>query len=341
MNALRLVLPGLSLSVAIALLADWSARLPGPQSLGLSALTLAILGGMLLGHTVYPRLADMCTAGVALAKTRLLRLGIVLYGFRLTFQAVTTVGWAGVLIDALVLSSTFLLAWQVGRRLLGVDEESVILIGAGSAICGAAAVLATEPVVRAAPERVTVAVSTVVVFGTLAMFLYPVLHALGSTWGISDFAFGMFTGSTVHEVAQAVAAGRAISETAATSAVITKLLRVMMLAPFLMLLSAWLAGRSSRAQRPSARIALPWFALGFLVVTGFNSLALLPAPVTATLVTLDNLLLATAMAALGLTTHLSAFRLAGPRPLLLAAVLFLWLVAGGSLINATVLRLMP
>jgi uncharacterized integral membrane protein (TIGR00698 family) len=209
-----------------------------------------------------------------------------------------------------------------------------MLIGAGSSICGAAAVMATEPVVRGRSDQVTVAVSTVVVFGTLAIFLYPVLYHANQRFGpfaVSPTAYGIFAGSTIHEVAQVVAAGRAIGEAAADTAVITKMVRVMMLAPFLVILSTVLS-RTSGAGAPR-RITVPWFALGFIAVTAFNSLNLLPRSFIDAAVRVDTLLLAMAMAALGLGTRLSAIRAAGAKPLALAALLFGWLICGGVGIN--------
>lgn len=121
--------------------------------------------------------------------------------------------------------------------MFGLDKHTSWLIGAGSSICGAAAVLATEPVVKAEASKVTVAVATVVIFGTVAIFLYPAIYPLMSQW-FSPETFGIYIGSTVHEVAQVVAAGHAISPDAENAAVISKMLRVMMLAPFLILLAA-------------------------------------------------------------------------------------------------------
>jgi len=330
-------IPGLALALTLSLGALYAAGLPWFSQLGLSALTLAIVGGMVLGNTVYPRIAVHSHAGIAFAKGHILRLGIILFGFKLTFQDIAAVGVGGILIDACVLTSTFFLAFWLGRRKLGLDEQSVILIGAGSSICGAAAILATEPVIKAQAEKVAVAVATVVVFGTLAMFLYPLLFSMTHALGVSEFAFGIFTGSTVHEVAQAVAAGRAVSEQAANSAVITKMIRVMMLAPFLLILSACLNRRhasESGGDSDKRPITIPWFALGFLAMAGFNSLSWLPQAWVAQLIALDNLLLAMAMGALGLTTHVSAIRKAGSKPMVLATALFAWLLIGGTLINS-------
>lgn len=162
------LLLGLALCAAIAWLAMRAGENSWLQTHGLSALTIAIVLGMLLGNTVFPRIAEHCAPGVVFSKQNLLRLGIVLYGLRLTFQDIAQVGVNGVLIDACMLMSTFALAYVVGVKLFKLDRNAVMLIGAGSSICGAAAVMATEPVLRARSEQVTVAVSTVVVSWYLA-----------------------------------------------------------------------------------------------------------------------------------------------------------------------------
>ncbi len=341
------MLPGLALAGGVALVAIELGKIAWLQANGISALTLAIVLGMLVGNTVYARIAPASAAGVGFSKQKLLRLGIILYGLRLTFQDIGNVGMAGVVIDALVLCSTFALSWFVGTRVLGLDRKTAMLIGAGSSICGAAAVMAAEPVVRGRAEQVTVAVSTVVVFGTLAMFLYPALYHLNEQYqliSMSPGAYGIFAGSTIHEVAQVVAAGRAISEEAANTAVIAKMVRVMMLAPFLIVLSAYLS-RSKDASdvqpqgapaQKSGGVVIPWFAFGFVVVAGLNSLAILPKPLVGVMVDIDTALLAMAMAALGLTTHASAIRKAGIKPLALAALLAAWLLGGGLAIHSGV-----
>ena len=244
--------PGIALAGALALVAMQLATLPWLLANGISALTLAIVLGMIVGNTVYPRIAERGAPGVTFSKQILLRAGIILFGLRLTFQDIADVGLAGVVIDALVLSSTFALSWWAGTRLFGLDRKTALLIGAGSSICGAAAVMAAEPVVRGRAAQVTVAVSTVVVFGTVSIFLYPALYHLNEHYQLltmSPTGFGIYAGSTIHEVAQVLAAGRAVSEDVANTAVITKMVRVMMLAPFLIILSAYLS------RNPDARCA--------------------------------------------------------------------------------------
>lgn len=327
--------PGLLLSALISGAAFWAGSVETLTHAGFSALTLAILAGIIFGNTLYHRVGQRCEAGVLFAKQHLLRLGIVLYGFRLTFSQIADVGVSGLAIDILTLTSTFFLACFLGKKIFGLDRETRWLIGAGSSICGAAAILATEPVVKAQASKVSVAVATVVIFGTLAIFIYPALYPL-LTHFFSPQAYGIFMGSTMHEVAQVVAAGHAISPEAENAAVIAKMLRVMMLAPFLIFLAARVKQLAPAQSGDKKRITVPWFALLFIAVAVFNSFHLLPNALVELLIALDTVLLAMAMAALGLTTHLSALKKAGVKPLLMALMLFGWLIVGGGAINLLV-----
>lgn len=332
--------PGLLLVAALALAAFGLATLPRMQQAGLGALTMAIVLGIGAGNArlssrVAASFATRSEAGVDFARTALLRAGIVLYGFRVSFHDLLGVGVAGLLIDLAVVAGVFCSAVWIGTRVLRLDRDTAMLIGAGSAICGAAAVLATEPVLRAPPHKTAVAVATVVVFGTLGMFLYPALYP---HLGMDAHAYGVYAGSTLHEVAQVVVAGRAVGAEAAASAVIAKMLRVMLLAPFLLLLGAWL--RRGDAQHGGATpLTVPWFALLFVAVAGFNAWRPLPPALLQAIAALDTLLLAMAMAALGLRTRFGAIRQAGAKPLLLAALLFALLLGGGWALNMGVMRL--
>lgn len=331
--------PGLALTAALTGAALWAGSFPAIAGAGFSALTLAILFGMVVGNTVYPKIWQSCDGGVIFAKQYLLRLGIILYGFRLTFAQIADVGVSGILIDVLTLSSTFFIACFLGQKVFGLDKHTSWLIGAGSSICGAAAVLASEPVVKAEASKVTVAVATVVIFGTIAIFLYPAMYPLLAHWFTPE-TYGIYMGSTMHEVAQVVAAGHAVSPDAENAAVIAKMLRVMMLAPFLLFLAARVKQLTPAGNGEKSKITIPWFAIMFILVAVFNSFHLLPKAVVEMLVTLDTVLLAMAMAALGVTTHVSALKKAGAKPLLMALMLFVWLIVGGGAINVAIHSLM-
>lgn len=310
---------------------------------GLSSLTLAILIGMVLGNTLYPKFADSLAYGVGFAKGQILRLAIMLYGFKLTLTQVAGVGLPAVMSDALVLTSTFLLTYWLGTKVLKVDKQTTLLIGSGASICGAAAVIAAEPVVKAEAHKVTIAIATVVVFGTIAMLLYPFLYHLGwlQIW-LSPQDYGVYTGSTIHEVAQVVVAGNAISPDVGNTAVVSKMIRVMMLAPFLLILSFALtqgAGDNGEKQTLLTRakqVNVPWFAFIFILVVLIHTWVDMTESFEQTMVLIDDVLLTMAMFALGLTTHLSAIKQAGIKPLVLGAIMFGWLILGGGLINVGV-----
>ena len=214
------------------------------------------------------------------------------------------------------------------------------MIGSGASICGAAAVIAAEPVVKAEAHKVTIAVATVVVFGTIAMLLYPFLYQLGwlQPW-LNAQQYGIYTGSTIHEAAQVVVAGNAVSTEVGNTAVVTKMIRVMMLAPFLLILSFALTKTSSdNGEKPSfinrvQQVKVPWFAFIFILVVVLHTWIPMTASFEQSMVMLDDVLLTMAMFALGLTTHMSAIKQAGVKPLILGAIMFTWLIVGGGLIN--------
>lgn len=327
---------GFLLSLGLTLFAIYLSGLTYIKNIGLSSIVLAIIIGLIIGNTLYPTIRQYSHAGVELCKGKILRLAIILFGIKLTFQDIAFIGYQGVIIDILMVVMTFFFTLIIGRKLFKLDQDSVILIGSGCSICGAAAVIATESTLKSTPEKVTMAVAVVVIFGTLGMFIYPLMYSYFSTiWSISAGQFGIYIGSTVHEVAQVVGAGDAISTPAMETAVITKMIRVLLLAPFLLALSVYLLKKQNNSQQKH-KLVIPWFAVGFLLMACINSLNILPRQLVDIIIILDNILLTMAMTALGLTSHYSAFRKAGIKPVLLGLVIFIWLIVGGAAINTAV-----
>lgn len=325
---------GIALSGTIGLVSILVAEASSTAAaFGFSALTLAIVAGLVVANTVMRVPVPALLPGLDVAKGPFLRWGIVLFGFRLTFLNIQVVGFSAILLDIAVVSLTFCLALWLGRRVFGLSSTQAALIGAGSAICGAAAVLATAPVVRSKPDDVTVAIATVVGFGTVSIFLYPALFPLLQSAAPDVFhaaGFGVYAGATIHEVAQVVAVGASISDDVTHAAVVTKMVRVILLAPFLMALTAWWPTPSTEDAPSNGRSTIPWFAIGFVALVGFNSLDILPHGLRNGLIQINHLLLATAMAALGLQTRFSTLRQAGARPMMMAAALYAWLLVGGA-----------
>lgn len=322
--------PGVVLAGMLALLAVLLSNSSWAKALGLGTLTLAIVLGMLLGNAAFASLAERAGPGIDFCRSTVLRVGIVFFGLRITFQQIAEVGIAGIAIAVTVVLLTFVIAVVLGVRVFRLDRTTAVLIGAGASICGAAAVMATQSVVRARPEAVSVAVATVVVFGTLSMFTYPLLYPY---LGFDEQAYGVFVGSTVHEVAQVVAAGQSIGEQAAATAVIEKMLRVMLLAPFLLALGAGFGSTTPKAADSRSPVVVPWFALLFLAMALVNSLQVLPRALVDVLVSIDTFLLAAAMAALGVRTHFRSIKEAGAGPLKLGAAICVFLIVGGYAIN--------
>ncbi len=197
-----------------------------------------------------------------------------------------------------------------------------------------AAVLGVDGAIRPKPYKTAVAVATVVIFGTVSMFLYPILYRAG-VFQLSPEMMGLFTGATVHEVAHVVGASNAMGPEVSNIAIIVKMIRVMMLVPVLLVI-AWTVAKSVNKQSASedgnsgkTQITIPWFAVLFLVVIGFNSLNLLPESVVRWINQLDTFLLTMAMTALGAETSIDKFKKAGFKPFLLAAILYCWLIGGG------------
>jgi uncharacterized integral membrane protein (TIGR00698 family) len=320
-------LAGAALCVAVSFLAVNAVQLPWNHALQLSALTLAIVAGMALGNIMPASALQWLHPGLRFGQQTLLRLGIILYGVRLTVHDLANLGVRALILDLIVIGNVLVIGYWIGTRVLKLDRDTALLVSAGSGICGAAAVLATDRVIESESYKVSVAVATVVVFGTAAMFLYPILYP---HLGFTDRQFGIYTGATIHEVAQVLAAGRAVSQEASDTAVITKMMRVLMLAPVLLIVGRL---RRSAGACATREISYPWFVFWFGAVILAQSFVKLPTAVRAHLIDLDTILLSSAMFALGVATRWHQLKAAGTKPLLLAFIIFAGLVSGGWMIT--------
>ncbi len=309
--------------------------------ISLSPMIIGILLGMLYANSLRNHLPDTWVPGIQFCAKRILRIGIILYGFRLTFQDIAAVGIAGITIDAIVVTVTIIGGYLIGTKLLKMDSDLSMLTSVGSSICGAAAVLGAEATMKTQPYKTAVAVATVVIFGTLSMFIYPIAYRTGLL-DLTPQEMGIYGGSTLHEVAHAVGAGNAMGESIASTTVIVKMIRVMMLVPVLLVLGIWVAGRNAGAKGEKGKIAIPWFAFGFLAVIALNSLSVwlntafttpygLPVPIVDAINYIDTFLLTMAMVALGAETSIDKFKKAGAKPFVLAFIIYIWLLGGGYL----------
>ncbi|MHA6732256.1 YeiH family protein [Devosia sp. A369] len=321
------LVPGITLVAIVTAAAYGLRQVPGMSSI--SPMISAIFIGMLFANfTTVPTLA---LPGVALFGKKALRLAVALLGLQLTIGQVMEVGVAGMAVLAVLVAGTYGLTLALARP-LGVDAGLARLLAAGTAICGASAVAAANAVQKGSDEDVSYAVATVTLFGTLAMLLYPLL---GSLMGLEANAYGFWIGSSVHEVAQVVAAGFQAGTEAGEHSVVVKLSRVLLLAPLLITMSVLLnRGSSAKGGSLSPAQILPVFVVGFMLCMLANSFNLVPGVIRDVLVQLTPILLTAALGALGLGTRFTALREKGVRPLVLAA-------AASAFIATASLVLMP
>jgi len=338
------------LFVAIfAAAATYIADLGPIKALGLSPLVIGIVMGIFYANTLHNQTPSAWQSGITFSGKKILRFAIVLYGFRITFQQIAEVGMDGFMVSLIMLTSTLILGSWLGTKIFGMEKDTSILTASGAAVCGAAAVLATEPVLKAEEYKTAIAVSMVVLFGTISMFLYPVLYTtiIENSTGFFHMTareFGIYVGGTIHEVAQVVAVPASVPGAPtemADAAVIVKMTRVIMIAPMLIVLGlylAWDAKRAGGERNEKTKLVIPWFAVYFIMVAGFNSFHLLPLNLVDIINEVDTFLLTMAMTALGMGTIFSKFKGLGLAPIYTALSMFIWLVVGGFVVTKIVVE---
>jgi uncharacterized integral membrane protein (TIGR00698 family) len=302
--------PGLLLTAAIAALAFLPRALTGAAML--NPLVVAILLGIALRAIM--GLPAWAPRGLSWSQKRVLRIAIALLGLQIGIGQIAEIGFAGVAIALTCLTATFLFTRALGRW-LGVDRDLSILIAAGTSICGASAIAAVNSATRAPEEDAAYAIACITLFGTAAMLLYPLIAAL---LPLTAHGYGLWSGVSLHEIGQAVAAAFQGGDAAGQTGTVAKLLRVAML-PAMVLLLAWRGARKCRKSgTPQAPIAMPWFVLGFvaLMILG-NAIDIAPA-LKAHANDATIFLLCMGLAAMGLATDLTKIRAKGLRPLLVA-----------------------
>lgn len=324
------VLPGLALTTTIALAGLALRQLPGVGMF--SPMILAILIGIAFHNLIgTPARAK---AGVVFSLRQVLRLAIILLGLQLTAAQIVEVGAAGIAIIVATLVATFIFTVRLGRA-IGVEPELAELIAAGTSICGASAVIAANTVTRAPDEDVAYAVACVTVFGSIAMFAYPLLPAL---LGLDAHAYGLWAGASIHEIAQVVAASFQGGQAAGEFGTVAKLSRVMLLAPVVLSLG-FMATRRARKNghgHAAAKAPVPWFVLGFIALVGVNSMVSIPMEAKSIIVIATTFMLSVALAAMGLETDIRKLKAKGVRPLLLGLAAFLFIAC----FSLTLIKLM-
>ena len=340
----RTVAPGLALALAVAAVATVVGQ---HVPLVGSAVPGAVIGAA-IAIAIKPgaRLAP----GLKKASTTVLQCSVVLLGAQLSIAEAARVGVSSLPVMLGTLAICLGAAWLYGR-LLNVPRDLRTLIGVGTGICGGSAIAAVSPVIEAASTDVAYAISTIFLFNIAAVLAFPLIgHALG----MSQQSFGLFAGTAVNDTSSVVATATTYGAAAASHAVVVKLVRTLMIIPICLGLSALtnrrrrpVAGGPSAAGQAAGSAAgaasggaaasrmsparviklVPWFLIGFVVVAGVNSAGIIPAGAHAPLQHVSVFLVAVALSAIGLSTNVDALRKAGPKPLLLGALLWITVAA--------------
>jgi uncharacterized integral membrane protein (TIGR00698 family) len=311
---------------------------------------VALLLGIVVASIAGPRLRHL-TPGLAFSSQRVLRLGIVLLGARLSLAEIARIGLPATGLIVVTMAASFAIVLLVAR-LVRVDDRLAVLIAVGSAVCGNTAIVATAPVIGARAREVAYAVATITLFGTLAVFLYP---SIGRALDLSPASSGLWAGVAVHDTSQVIATGAAFGPEALDVATVVKLIRNALMAPLLFLIAAVWAGRAedaaasdgtspSSGRRPvvasrrGIRRAVPLFVLGFLALATLRTVGLIDAQEAAGLDTVARSLILVALAAVGMSIHVGELRETSWRPLAVGFAVAL-IVGLGSLVAIVTLGL--
>lgn len=311
------LLPGVGLTAGIAGIALFIGQAISWESL--NPLLISVLLGVAWRQVI--GLPPSTQAGVKFAMKRILRLAVILLGLRLSLAEVLAVGPVGLLVITTSTVSTFYLTCWLGQR-LGMGRRLTQLIAAGTSICGASAVVATNAVVDGSEEEMTYAIATITGCGTLAMLTYPLVADL---FRLTPQVFGIWCGASVHEVAQVIATAFQRGSISGDLATVTKLSRVLLIIP-IMLGLGWQANRSpTGSSQPPRPLPIPWFVVLFGVMLLLNSTGLVPGALKHTVLTLNQGFLCMSLAAMGLETNLARLSQLGMQPLYLAGLSWLFL----------------
>ncbi len=331
--AMSRLAPGLTLAVLLG----GVATLVGTVWPGLGAPVVAVVTGVLLSSGVHRRRV-LLDPGLVLARGRLLQVAVVLLGAQLSLRQVAEVGVSSLPVMLGTVVVCLLMAWFIGRA-LHVTGDLRTLIGVGTAICGASAIAAVTPTIRAKNTDTTYAISTIFLFNLLAVLVFP---PIGHVLGLDQEAFGLLAGTAVNDTSSVVAAAASYGTAAADHAVVVKLVRTLMIIPIVLVLAVLVRRRSDWEEDAGGRRGrlgrvlglIPWFLVGFLVVVVANSLGLLPEATHGPIRQVAVFLIATALAAIGLSTDIRALRRTGPRPMVLGLVLWIGVTVSSLLLIA-------
>jgi uncharacterized integral membrane protein (TIGR00698 family) len=305
---------GILLTFILAILAGQIVKLPFFNIMGV--MIVSILLGMSWKSLM--SVQSSMTPGITFSSKKLLRLGIILMGLRLNLTQIVEGGISIIIIDAIVIIFTLTVMLSLGK-LFSVERHMTALIAVGTAVCGAAAIVAVAPLIKSKKEYTALAVACIAILGTIGaiiyIFLYPIV-------GWDNYSYGVIVGATLHELAHVIAAAAPGGELGGETAILVKLGRVALLIPVAFFME-YLFTRDkqiTKKKKSFGELPIPWFILGFLAMSVINTIGWIPSSIINILIILSVYLLSMAMAGLGLSINFSDFKQVGPKPIILGIV---------------------
>ncbi|MBB6453678.1 putative integral membrane protein (TIGR00698 family) [Salirhabdus euzebyi] len=318
---------GLILTLIITIVADQITNLPFFSIMGI--MIIAILLGMswksLMG------VQTSASVGIGFSSKYLLRLGIILMGLRLNLQQIYDAGLSLILIDSIVIVFTLAVMIYLGS-VFKVDKHLSALIAVGTAVCGAAAIVAVSSVIKSKKEFTALAVACIAILGTVGAIIYILLFPV---LGLDPENYGILVGATLHELAHVIAAAVPGEAVSMDNAILTKLGRVALLIPVALVLGYMFSkdNKEETTQKKGLKnLPVPWFIFGFLAMSVVNTVNIIPLAVTEVLIDASVYLLAMAMAGLGLSINFGDFKQVGIKPVIVGVLGFAALAAIGPLL---------
>lgn len=317
MKKIMNLLPGVMLSLAVAIIAKLLENVEEAAGLHfIGASVIALFIGMIV-H-LFRKPSKKTAPGIKFTSKKLLKFAIILLGASLNIVTVLEVGKFSLIVMVFTLATCFGLGAVIGKA-LGLNWKTSTLINAGTGICGGSAIAAIAPVIDADDMDIAYGMSATFLFDTIMIILFPLL---GRWMGLSDAAFGLWAGTAVNDTSSVVATGYAFSEAAGDFATMVKLTRTLAIIPAVLVFAAinLHIKKKEQAENASVNVSVksifPWFILGFLAMSAFASLNLIPVELVTVLKEISKFLMIAALAAIGLNTDFKSLCRSGAKPML-------------------------
>ena len=316
MKEIHAYIPGFLIALLVALLATYLESLLPVPIIGSSVIALFI--GIGLNYIKKP--TKEIEVGLKFTSKKILKFSIILLGASLSIGTILNVGRLSLTVMLFTLLTCFGGGYFMGKW-LGLDWKLSNMISAGTGICGGSAIAAMAPVIEAEDKDVAYAMSATFLFDMAMIVLFPIM---GRALGLSDMAYGLWTGTAVNDTSSVVAAGYAFSEAAGDFATMVKLTRTLSIIPTVLAFSLINTkinnknsnGNTSSYEKVKITSLFPWFILAFVGMAIINSLGFIPISVSSTMKSLSKFLMVSALAAIGLNTDFREIKKSGINPML-------------------------